>query len=337
MHESRMIAEFVPPGCCAIEKVRGSRMATPFAPPRPGSTPMMIPRMTPTNISNRLNGDSATPNPCISALISSTQPPLGADGSVHRHRALVESQCSLERPFGKRHREPYFEYQEKRDADAYRDRHDLDPGVLAQVPHEVGDIDSGCDVETQRRDHRDVHDRWHEDRQYFLQLLARHERFGGKRRIAQGAHQDRRARETDQQPHVEGKIAGLRPVVAPLGADTKAVEYDQGAEEEYDCGDAELHRLDRCGRTLLPFLHRTSLRARLSRRSSARARRSPLRAAGLHLARKPASFMSMMCRASSRATQSSYSFPLTVVWLNAPVSRKLFQSGVSRTFFSRST
>src|SRR5882672_5409142 len=288
MHESRMIAEVVPPGCCAIEKVRGSRMATPFAPPRPGSTPMMIPRMTPTNISNRLSGDRATPNPCISALISSTQPPLGADGSVHRHRALVESQCSLERPFGKRHREPYFEYQEKRDADAYRDRHDLDPGVFAQVPHEVGDIDSGCDVETQRRDHRDIHDRRHENGQDFLELIARHERFGGKRGIAQGAHQDRDAREAGQQPHVEGKIAGLRPVVAPPGADTEAVEYDP-------------------------------------------------RAAGLHLARNPASFISMMCRASSRATQSSYSFPLKVVWLNAPVSRKFFQSGVSRTFFSRST
>ncbi len=76
MHESRMIAEVVPPGCCAIEKVRGSRMATPFAPPRPGSTPMMIPRMTPTNISSRLSGDSATPNPCISAFTSSTQPPF---------------------------------------------------------------------------------------------------------------------------------------------------------------------------------------------------------------------------------------------------------------------
>src|SRR6267378_7540596 len=173
MHESRMIAEVVPPGCCAIEKVRGSRMATPFAPPRPGSTPMMIPRMTPTNISNRLNGDSATPNPCISALISATQSPFGgagADGSVRRHVALVEPQRSLERPLGKRHREPYFEDQEKRDADSYRDRHDLDPGVLAQVPHEVGDIDSGCDVETQRRDHRHIHDRRYEDREYFLEL-----------------------------------------------------------------------------------------------------------------------------------------------------------------------
>src|SRR5258705_8897898 len=131
MHESRMIAEVVPPGCCAIEKVRGSRMATPFAPPRPGSTPMMIPRITPTNISRRLSGDRATPNPCISALISSTQPPFtGASTSeLVRRNGSIESQRSLERPFGKRHREPCFEDKKEGDAHADRDRHDLDPGV----------------------------------------------------------------------------------------------------------------------------------------------------------------------------------------------------------------
>src|SRR5882762_3669649 len=241
MHESKMIAEVVPPGCCAIENVRGSRMATPFAPPRPGSTPMMMPRTTPTNISSRLSGDSATPNPCISALISSTQPPFPCAGARRANppaRRSIESQRDLERPLGKGHREPCLEDQEKCDADTYRDRRDLDPGVLAQVPHEVRDVQGGREIEAQRRDDSDVHDRRHENRQYFLQLVARHERFGGKGGIAKGAHQDDRARETDQHTHVEGKIAGLRPVVAPLGADAIAVEYHQGAEEEYDGGDS---------------------------------------------------------------------------------------------------
>src|SRR2546423_8582089 len=130
MHESRMIAEVVPPGCCAIENVRGSRMATPFAPPKPGSTPMMMPRTTPTNISSRLSGDSATPNPCSSALTSSTQPPwLERWPANPPARRSIESQCGLERPFGKGHREPYLEDQEKCDADTYRDRRDLDPRV----------------------------------------------------------------------------------------------------------------------------------------------------------------------------------------------------------------
>src|SRR6266581_3320823 len=104
MHESRMIAEVVPPGCCAIENVRGSRMATPFAPPKPGSTPMMIPRMTPTNISSRLSGDSATPNPCSSALTSSTQPlfPGASAGElIRRHGAQLSPNAASSCPLGR--------------------------------------------------------------------------------------------------------------------------------------------------------------------------------------------------------------------------------------------
>ena len=66
-----MIAEVAPPGCCAMPKVSGSRMATPLAPPRPGSTPMITPRITPVNISARFFSDIATPKPCASAWISS--------------------------------------------------------------------------------------------------------------------------------------------------------------------------------------------------------------------------------------------------------------------------
>ena len=66
-----MIAEVAPPGVCAMPKVSGSRMATPLAPPRPGSTPMITPRITPVNISAMFFSVSATPKPCISDWISS--------------------------------------------------------------------------------------------------------------------------------------------------------------------------------------------------------------------------------------------------------------------------
>src|SRR3954469_13600980 len=112
MHESRMIAEVVPPGFCAMEKVSGSRIATPLAPPRPGSTPMMMPSTTPMNMSSRLNGDSATPNPCINALISSTL-------------SSAQPERGLERPLREGHPEPDLESQKKRDVDADRDRDDL--------------------------------------------------------------------------------------------------------------------------------------------------------------------------------------------------------------------
>ena len=66
MHDSITMAEVGD-----IEKVRGSRIATPLAPPRPGSTPISTPRMMPMNIRAMFIGESTTAKPCISALSSS--------------------------------------------------------------------------------------------------------------------------------------------------------------------------------------------------------------------------------------------------------------------------
>jgi hypothetical protein len=77
MHDSITMAEVGD-----IVKVSGSRIATPLAPPRPGSTPISTPRMMPTNISPMFIGVSTTPKPCISALSSSMNPaPNSVDGS----------------------------------------------------------------------------------------------------------------------------------------------------------------------------------------------------------------------------------------------------------------
>ena len=46
-----------------IENVSGNRMATPLAPPSPGSTPMMTPSTMPSTITMMLNGCSATAKP----------------------------------------------------------------------------------------------------------------------------------------------------------------------------------------------------------------------------------------------------------------------------------
>src|SRR5579871_3790927 len=199
MQESRMIAEVVPPGCCAMPKVSGSRIATPFAPPRPGSTPMITPSTIPASMSSRLNGDSATPKPWISALISSTC----------RLYPLREAEGGLERPFGQRHREPGLEDQEKCHADADRHRRDLDPRVLADLPHEIGDIDRRGDVEAEIGDERHVHHRRHQDHQDQLELVALDERLAGERRVAQRLDEDRHPGEADEEPDVEREVAGL--------------------------------------------------------------------------------------------------------------------------------
>src|SRR5258706_14872583 len=98
MHDSRMIAEVVPPGSCAMPKVSGSRIATPLAPPRPGSTPMMTPRITPANISAMFFSDSAMMNPCIKDWISSIS---------------AQAQPVFERPLGQRNLEPDLEDHEE--------------------------------------------------------------------------------------------------------------------------------------------------------------------------------------------------------------------------------
>ena len=46
-----------------IENVSGNRIATPLAPPSPGSTPMMTPSTMPSTITMMLNGCSATAKP----------------------------------------------------------------------------------------------------------------------------------------------------------------------------------------------------------------------------------------------------------------------------------
>src|SRR5262245_11454080 len=95
-----------------IENVSGSRMATPFAPPRPGKTPISTPSRMPTSIRKKFCSVRTTPNPCIRALISSTASPL-----FPCLRGLV-AQHVLERALGQRHLEPDFEHQEQRDRHA---------------------------------------------------------------------------------------------------------------------------------------------------------------------------------------------------------------------------
>src|SRR5450631_2023242 len=115
MHESMMIAEVG-----FIENVSGRRIATPFAPPSPGSTPMITPSVIPTIISMRLYGVRATENPCSSALIFSMSPDS------------VQAEGRFEGAFRQRHLEPDLEHQEEGDAHADADRDVLHPRVLSQ-------------------------------------------------------------------------------------------------------------------------------------------------------------------------------------------------------------
>src|SRR5207237_1061759 len=62
MHESITMADVG-----SIVKVRGNRIATPFGPPRPGSTPTKMPSTSPTIINANVFQVSRTPKPCMSS------------------------------------------------------------------------------------------------------------------------------------------------------------------------------------------------------------------------------------------------------------------------------
>src|SRR3954467_6367894 len=138
MQESRMMAEVVPPGDCAMEKVSGSRMATPLAPPRPGSTPMITPSTMPTNISPRFLRLRATMKP----------PARDASSSIF----LAYAQQVLERAFGQRHLEPGLEDEEEHHHRADAHHRPLPPDVLAQPAHEEGDEHRRRDVDADPAD-----------------------------------------------------------------------------------------------------------------------------------------------------------------------------------------
>src|SRR6185436_10584665 len=151
MQESRMIAEVAPPGVCAMLKVSGSRMATPLAPPSPGSTPMI----TPVNISSRLVSVSATAKPPARAWISATS---------------VQPEESFDGTLGQRHQEPALEDQEQRHRGAGADGDHFPPRELAQPAHEEGDEQDRGDVDADPADRRGVDRGGNQHRQHHLQL-----------------------------------------------------------------------------------------------------------------------------------------------------------------------
>src|SRR5436189_152608 len=111
MQDNMMMADVL-----SIVNVSGIRIATPFAPPKPGSTPISTPSVTPTNITSMLNGVNAILKPCRSEWISSKGDPPSA-----------EFEPGFDRPFRQRRLEPYLEEQKKRDRHCDRNDDGLPP------------------------------------------------------------------------------------------------------------------------------------------------------------------------------------------------------------------
>src|ERR1044071_4309096 len=102
-----------------IVNVSGSRIAMPFAPPSPGSTPMITPRLTPMNMSSRLNGVSATAKPWNSARTS-------ANCAL---RSVTQERERIQRALVERHLEPDLERRERGGGDGEPDARASHPAV----------------------------------------------------------------------------------------------------------------------------------------------------------------------------------------------------------------
>ena len=83
-----------------MENVSGSRMATPLAPPSPGSTPMMVP--------------SAMPMTARPEVVGLQRDPEAEEEVLEPHDRSVP-QPRLERALGHRHQEPLLEHHERDD------------------------------------------------------------------------------------------------------------------------------------------------------------------------------------------------------------------------------
>src|SRR6266850_3294548 len=233
MQDSRMMAEVVPPGDCAIVNVSGSRIATPLAPPRPGSTPMITPSTMPTNISARFLKLSATTKPCSSDWISSI--------SYHR-RTSIQAEQRFERALGQRHFEPDLEDHEENHAVADAHGGHLPPRVLAEPAHEEGDEQHRCDVDPSPADERDVDRRRDQHAENQLERADLDEYLVALRFQSAKEHIDER-RAAHDQADVEREVARLRAVVDPPHAHAHAVVDDDRAQNEKERRDRDLGAL----------------------------------------------------------------------------------------------
>src|SRR6476661_751479 len=164
MHDSMMIAEVGD-----IVKVSGSRMATPFAPPRPGSTPIRTPRVMPTSISSMFIGVSTTPKPWKRALSSVMErwcDSVAAEGE------------RIDGALEQRHLEPDLEHEEEDGGGDHGHGHALGVAELSQHDHEDRDVDRRRDVHPEQRNHADEQQRGHQHDQHAPELLVVDEDLG---------------------------------------------------------------------------------------------------------------------------------------------------------------
>src|SRR5215471_12894009 len=172
MHDSITIAEVG-----SMVNVSGSRIATPFGPPKPGSTPTKMPRTSPTIISDRVFAVSSTPKPCRRRPRAST----------------LEPQPGLERALGHDDVEGDVEGHEHRHGENEAGYERLPPRDAADEAHEAGDEEEARDVDAEPLREETEEERRQEHLHHALELVAVDERRIRARAADQGLYQPEQA------------------------------------------------------------------------------------------------------------------------------------------------
>src|SRR6202022_1251785 len=220
MHDRITIAEVG-----SMVKVSGSRIATPFGPPSPGSTPTKMPSTSPTIIRTSVFHVSRTAKPCIN------RPKASIEDLSWFARALV-AEGRLKRSL--RHDDV------KRDIEGHEHDRREEKGGKQRFPqrdpadhsHEGGDQEKARDIKPEKLRSQTEQQRRNEHRhdapelrtcdEGFGSLLARQE--GGDEAIEAGAGKDHR--------QIKREIAGLRAGRIPCNAGAPVVKPERQRQHQ---------------------------------------------------------------------------------------------------------
>src|SRR5260370_32756775 len=198
MHDSITMAEVG-----SMVKVSGSRIATPFGPPRPGSTPTKMPSTRPTIIRDRILKVSRTSKPCSRRPSAST--------------AGLEPEQGFERALGHDDVERDVEGHEHDDGEDDARQQRFPPRNPADPAHEAGDEKEARDVQAEPLREKTEEERRHQHLHHAPQLVAVDEHLARSGAIEERLDEAEQARPAEEQRQVEGKVARLRTVGGPAG------------------------------------------------------------------------------------------------------------------------
>src|ERR1700722_425954 len=161
MHDSITMAEVG-----SMVKVSGSRIATPFGPPSPGSTPTKMPSTRPTIINASVFHVIRTAKPCSSRPKASIE-----------NRSWLVAEGRLERPLRHDDVERDIEGDEHRSGEDEGGEQRFPQRDLADDAHEGRDQKEACDIEPEKLREQAEQQGRDEHRHHAPQLCARDKGF----------------------------------------------------------------------------------------------------------------------------------------------------------------